>query len=430
MWGCKMNELNFQQEVGRLCLQIITPVNIADGTKLTAKDYFYDSKKQKAYFLNLHKWHQFIYQHGLLEAYEKYVSNAEDKRNLLTWLQVKKFTLADVKDIIASEAQATVNLVNVEEKSTLNDVDKHIHQIDGSLYVPGSSIKGVFRNAILYALLKKKPDIKSQYWEKVSLEIKRLDLLDRELNKLNQEKRNTDRDDKRRLDEINKRIKEVKKNKNKISNRITYTANEIETILLNALSLDSQNNSNAINCSLRGLQVSDTLSSENMQVAILQKVDAGFDKFGKASTHPLPIFRECMLPGAKLIFEVKLDKAMMATIGINSIAALLNVTQNYFDAVMNLLRDAFGKQYPEQFSGIENANMFLGSNTGFLSKTILALLAPDAQAAKEVIKILLDKSFKQHKHFMRDKVISPRTLKCTNYNGKMVLMGLTEVRRI
>ena len=391
-----MNELNFQQEVSRLCLQIITPVNIADGTKLTAKDYFYDPKKQKAYFLNLHKWHQFIYQHGLLAAYEKYVSNFSDKRNLLTWLQAQKFTLADVKDIIVSEAQATVNLVSVEDKNTLNDVDKHIHQVDGSLYVPGSSIKGVFRSAILYALLKKNPAIKNKYWQAIN-------------------------------EEINKPNFNPRKSLSRIST-------SLESDLLHTLELEEKRKpvpgNDAVCSSLRGLQVSDSLSSENIQVAILQKVDAGFDKLVKASTHPLPIFKECMLPGAKLYFTVKLDKAMMATIGINSIDALLLVTQNYFDAVRNLLQAAFGKQYPEQFRDSENANMFLGSNTGFLSKTILALLAPDAKAAKETIKIVLDKSFNAHKHFMRDKVISPRTLKCTSYNGQIMLMGLAEVRRI
>lgn len=392
MWGCKMNELNFQQEISRLCLQIITPVNIADGTKLTAKDYFYEPEKQKAYFLNLHKWHQFIYQHGLLEAYEKYVSDAYDKRNLLAWLQAQKLTLAAVQDIIVTEAQATVNLVNVDKKNTLNDVDKHIHQTDGSLYVPGSSIKGVFRSAILYAMLKKKPAIKNRYWQA-----------------------------------INEELANPRFNPRKSLARITTS---LESDLLHTLQLDSQNKSNAVCSSLRGLQVSDTLSSENMQVAILQKVDAGFDKFGKASTHLLPIFKECMLPGAKLYFDVKLDKVMLATIGMSSIDDLLSVTQNYFAAVMNLLRDAFGEQYPEQFMGLEKANMFLGSNTGFLSKTILALLAPDAKAAKDAIKILLDKSFKGHKHFMRDKVISPRTLKCTKYNGKLLLMGLAEVRHL
>ena len=395
-----MNELNFQQEVSRLCLQIITPVNIADGTKLTAKDYFYDPKKQKAYFLNLHKWHQFIYQHGLLAAYEKYVSNFSDKRNLLTWLQAQKFTLADVKDIIVSEAQATVNLVSVEDKNTLNDVDKHIHQVDGSLYVPGSSIKGVFRSAILYALLKRNDTFRNKYWEKISLKIEQLYSSD------------------------------IKLNKKEIFKEIKSFADEIETKLLNELNLDLKNKSNAVNCVLRGLQVSDTLSSENINVAILQKIDAGFNKFGNAGFHPLPIFRECMLPGAKLIFEAKLDKAMMATVGINSIDDLLSITQQYFDEIIRILKDAFGKEHPTPFCGIDMANIFLGGNVGFHSKTLLALLAPDDNTARNTIKVLLNKEFPKHKHILYDKITSPRMLKCTTYNGELFMMGLAEVRRI
>lgn len=390
-----MNRINTQQEVSQMCLNIITPVNIADGTKLTAKDYFYARKQQKAYFLDLQKWHQFIYKNNLLPAYEKYVSDFRDKRNLLSWLEAQGYKLSDVREVITSEAQAEVNLVNVEKKNTLNDVDKHIQQVDGSLYVPGSSIKGVFRTAILYALLQKKPEIKRKYWSLINEEI----------------------------------AKPYFKPRTGL-NRLTTN---IEAELLHTLQLEEKGkpvkNGNAVCSSLRGLLVSDTIKSENIQVAILQKVDGGFDKLGKASTHPLPIFKECMLPGAKLYFDVKLDKAFMATIGINSIDDLLLVTQKYFDAVRKLLQDAFGKQYYEQFIGVESANMFLGSNTGFLSKTILAMLAPDAEQAKYTVKNLLDKSFKQHKH-MGDKIISPRTLKCTTYKGKIVLMGLAEVRKV
>ena len=376
-----------------MCLNIITPVNIGDGTKLMAKDYFYAPKQQKAYFLDLQKWHYFIYQHGLLPAYEKYVADYRDKRNLLNWLEAQKFTLKDVRDIIISEAQAEVNLVDDKKQNSLHDVDKHIQQADGSLYVPGSSIKGVFRTAILYALLQKKLEVKRKYWLLVNEEMAKPYF------------------------------------KPKISlNRVTTN---LEAELLHTLQLEEKGRpvkaNNAVCSALRGLQVSDTTSSEDMQVAILQKVDGGFNKFGKASEHSLPIFRECMLPGAKLYFDVKLDKAFMSTLGINCIDDLLAATQKYFDAVLKLLLDAFGEQYPEQFACVGNANMFLGSNTGFLSKTLLAMLAPNAEQAKDAIKVLLDKSFKKH---MGDKIISPRTLKCTKYQGKLMLMGLAEVRKV
>lgn len=391
-----MNELNFQQEVGRLCLQIITPVYIGDGTKLTAKDYFYSYKEQKAYFFNVRKWHQFIYQHGLFSAYEKYISNVHDKRNLLTWLEEHDFTLEDVKDIITSESFATVNIINVEKKNTLNDVDKHVHQLDGSLYVPGSSIKGAFRSAILHALLKKKPAIKNRYWQLVNAE-------------------------------INKPYFNPRKSLNRLTTNL-------ENDLLHTLQLEEKHkpvpSNNAVCSSLRGLQVSDTLRSENIQVAILQKIDAGFNKFGKAGFHPLPIFKECMLPGSKLMFDVKLDKAMMATVGINSIDDLLSITQQYVDEIIRILKDAFKKEHPDPFCGIDAANIFVGGNVGFHSKTLLALLAPDDNTAKNTIKVLLNKEFPKHEHIIYDKFASPRLLKCTIYNGELLMMGLAEVRRV
>ena len=187
---------------------------------------------------------------------------------------------------------------------------------------------------------------------------------------------------------------------------------------------------NAVYSAMRVLQVSDTYASRNMQTAILQKVDGGFDKFGKASPKKLPIFRECMLPKAELFFDVKIEKAVMKTIGINSVDDLLKATHSFFAAVTDLLQQAFGKEYQEAFQGVAAGNMFLGGNTGFLSKTLLAMLAPDKDTAKNTIKVLLDKSFKNHKHLLRDKIIAPRTLKCTNYNGKLMLMGVAEVRKV
>lgn len=385
-----------QQEVSQMCLNIITPVNISDGTKLTAKDYLYSPKQQKAYFLDLQKWHHFIYQHGLLSAYERYVGDYKDKRNLLTWLEEHDFTLEDVKDIITSESFATVNIINVEKKNTLNDVDKHVHQLDGSLYVPGSSIKGAFRSAILHALLKKKPAIKNRYWQLVNAE-------------------------------INKPYFNPRKSLNRLTTNL-------ENDLLHTLQLEEKHkpvpSNNAVCSSLRGLQVSDTLRSENIQVAILQKIDAGFNKFGKAGFHPLPIFKECMLPGSKLMFDVKLDKAMMATVGINSIDDLLSITQQYVDEIIRILKDAFKKEHPDPFCGIDAANIFVGGNVGFHSKTLLALLAPDDNTAKNTIKVLLNKEFPKHEHIIYDKFASPRLLKCTIYNGELLMMGLAEVRRV
>ena len=387
-----MNSKQF--ETAKMCLKVVTPINISDGIVLGAKDYLYDSRRQKVFFLNLHQWHMFIYKHMLLEKYESYLANFRDKQSLLEWLQMQGYDIDDVRTVITSEAQATVNLMDNEKKKTLNDINRHIQQPDGSLYVPGSSIKGVFRTAILYSLLQKRQDIKVKYWRQI------------------QEK--------------------ISSNYFKPYRDFNKLIIDLENEFLHTLRLVDGNirSNNAVCSAMRGLQVSDTYASRNMQTAILQKVDGGFDKFGKASPKKLPIFRECMLPKAELFFDVKIEKAVMSTIGINTVDDLLKATHSFFAAVTDLLQQAFEKEYQEAFQGVAAGNMFLGGNTGFLSKTLLAMLAPDKDTAKNTIKVLLDKSFKTHKHLLRDKVIAPRTLKCTNYNGKLMLMGVAEVRKV
>ena len=387
-----MNSKQF--ETAKMCLKVVTPINISDGIVLGAKDYLYDSRRQKVFFLNLHQWHMFIYKHMLLEKYESYLANFRDKQSLLEWIQMQGYDIDDVRTVITSEAQATVNLMDNEKKKTLNDINRHIQQPEGSLYVPGSSIKGVFRTAILYSLLQKRQDIKVKYWRQI------------------QEK--------------------ISSNYFKPYRDFNKLISDLENEFLHTLRLVDGNirSNNAVCSAMRGLQVSDTYASRNMQTAILQKVDGGFDKFGKASPKKLPIFRECMLPKAELFFDVKIEKAVMSTIGINTVDDLLKATHSFFAAVTDLLQQAFEKEYQEAFQGVAAGNMFLGGNTGFLSKTLLAMLAPDKDTAKNTIKVLLDKSFKTHKHLLRDKVIAPRTLKCTNYNGKLMLMGVAEVRKV
>lgn len=382
-----------QQETTKMCLRVVTPINIADGTILSAKDYFYDVKQGKVYFLNLHKWHRFIYAKGLLPAYEKYVTDISDKRNLLAWLRSEGFSLADVSNVIVNTAVVEIGSSANVRKESLNDIIKHIKQIDGSVYIPGSSIKGVLRTAIIYHILCKRNNLKNKIWREVE------SLL------------HADRIQVRALDKV---------------------ANDLESSVLHALKLENNgraiNSNNAVCSALRGLQVSDSYDCKNVATAILQKEDVGFNqRNGAISTHPLSVFRECVLPGAEFYFDIKLEKAYMDTLGIKSVDDLLIIAKNYQQAVQNILAQAFAKGCPEVFTGIENANMWLGSNTGFLSKTLLAFLAPDSATALWAVKTLLNSSFRQHKHFICDAIISPRTLKCTTYKNKLCLMGLAEV---
>lgn len=386
---------NLREESAKMCLDVITPINIGTGTTLGAKEYLYDPKKQQVYFLNLPAWHKFIYEKHLLRAYEEYIDRRK-KDNLLSWLKNMGYTIEDVKDCLIGSALAEVNTRDATQKQTLNDILTQMKHPDGTMYIPGSSIKGIFRTAILYNQLQKNAPVKSRYWNRVK--------------------------DKISSPKFKPRDKEIKK-----------ITTDLEADLLHKTQLSETpfDNANAVLSTLRGLQVSDTYDSDNLNAAVLQKIDVGFDKrTGKVSPHAISVFRECILPGGKLYFDVKLDKTFTRLVGVNSINDLLTQTQQFFNAVLSLLNTAFGNYYPDPFQDTDRANMFVGSNTGFLSKTLLAFLAPTPVEAKETIKILLDKSFRNHKHILHDKVISPRTLKVTSYQGRYLLMGLGRVSKL
>lgn len=388
-----MKESNNFQEMSKVCIECITPVNIADGTKLTAKDYLYDAKQGKAYFLNQLAWHKFIYAKKLLPAYEKYLTDFREKRSLYEWLQSCGYGIENVVAAIKSSTSAEVNVVCAEEKKTLNEIICHSKLSDGTVYIPGSSIKGVIRTAILFDLLQKNPDVKSKYWKNIEYAINGLRVNKRDLNNV---------------------------------------ATALEGELLHKLVLvdkggKSVNSRNAVCSVMRGISCSDAYAETKVATAILQKIDETFDRHAQPKENKISVFRESILPHSKFYFELKIEKSITKQIGIESVDDVLEKLDSFFNFVRNLLENTFEEKYSTLFGDMDLANAYLGGNTGFLTKTLFAVLAPDRKQATDLIRVLMNDSFKKHKHMDLDKHISPRTLKTTYYSGKHYLTGLVKV---
>ncbi|MDO4921634.1 MAG: type III-A CRISPR-associated RAMP protein Csm5 [Phascolarctobacterium sp.] len=383
------------QETAELCLQVLTPVNISDGMQLLPKDYLYDAKRQTVYFVNYSLWHQFIIEKNLLPSYEKYLLSGDKTKNMLAWLEQQEYSLKDVEYLVSGGAKAEVDLNRIKDKKSVNAINRQVKLVDGTPYVPGSSLKGIFRTAIIYHLLQKNSSVKQKYWRQIC---------------------------------------DCRYDKKFFKKELEKIAKNLEIDLLHGLKLHDDKDKpiiarNAVNSVLRGLLVSDATAAANVSTVILPKCDLTFDRLGHAKKNDISLFRECIIPGSQYTFTVKLDKTMTAVIGLTSVAMLLQWTQDYFNFVMSLQSKAFGKAYPNLFEGVEQANIFLGSNTGFLSKTILLAVAPEDEAkeAMQVVRELLDVTFRKHKHLSLDKIISPRTLKATIYAGRQVLTGLAKV---
>ncbi len=397
-----MNNRDFQ-ETYKMAVEILTPVNIACNEVLKANEYLYDAKTSTVYFLNQMMWHKFIYTHNLFDEYERYIKSSGEK-SLYEWLQSFGYKINDVKLAIKSKAFAHVNVL--KSKKTLNDIVLQSKLIDGTPFIPGSSIKGVIRTAILYDLLNKNREIKKRYWN----EIKSL----RSSMKSAQIKKYL-------INDINKDINKK--------------ATNLEVALLHKLNLVNKENKpikqfNAVCSVMRGISVGDSEHiNQAVPMEVLQKIDLGLNKDVDVGKE-LPVFRECILPKAKFNFQLKIDKTMTKEIGINSIDDLLRVLQNYFDFVNDIFKSVFGKRCEHLFDEINGGNIYLGSNTGFLTKTLVMALADRKEEAVDFIRDLLDMNFNQKdvKHNGKnDTNISPRTLKTTKYKGNTILMGVAKI---
>ena len=122
-----------------------------------------------------------------------------------------------------------------------------------------------------------------------------------------------------------------------------------------------------MNCSImKGLSVSDSYSSGKTIPVIVQKREAVYIvKTGQVKTKNLTLFRECLPPGAHQHFSITLDKAVFGGIGITSAAELVKRQRDFTDFVLQREKIIFGQALKQEFARAENANLFLGSGSGW-----------------------------------------------------------------
>lgn len=377
----------------KLNLEIITPCHVGSGISLNTKEYLYDYNHQIVYFLNHLAWHKFIYTHNLFAKYENYLLKTPKSKNLYDWLISCNYSIEDLKqaNAISSSTLAPNNILVNKQKRTLHDINCHIKQIDGSIYVPGSSIKGVIRNALMYHFITTQLN-SSEYRKHITNSIN--DIL---------------------YAQNNDRYK-LKQAQNRISS-------DLEKAFNNKLRKSDETK-------LTGISCSDTLNKGIISTAILPKKDIVINNFGqiKEAKLPLPIYRECILPQNNFEFMLTIDEAILAKLNIYSLKDLLAVIQKYFAFINNLFSNAFDKDVKcaNLLAQTQKANIYLGGNTGFLTKTLIAALAKNNAEATKVIAKILANQFKKAAHH-KDRYIAPRTLKTTVYKDKSYLMGLAKV---
>lgn len=383
----------------QLSLTIVSPTNIGGPETLTTKDYMYNYDAGEVYLLNNYEWFRFLACHNKLAEFEIYMQNEMVRPNGRTMYDWAKNTIGAsqlTKDVLGPAIGSIMksSIYNEGRKNSLNDITPQIRGANGEVYIPGSSIKGVIDSAIISHMLRNNKAFRSN--------------VQRELRKV--------------LD-VYKR-----KNARSLFKDIFKMVNQAIIKHIHVLTNNEGKPLKGILASaFRGISVSDAMPIEAIKTEILKKEDSCLDEDG---THAISVHRECILPNQKFSFTVTLDTAMTKEIGITSINQVLTILQEDFDATHKLLSSKFKKVSPSIFKALEPANAYIGSNTGFIQKTIImAAFTDDEKTGIDIIRAILDMNFKDAKHDTKDKFMAPRAIKLVKWNGNYYEMGGIHIGR-
>ena len=383
----------------QLSLTIVSPTNIGGPEKLTTKDYMYNYDAGEVYLLNNYEWFRFLARHNKLAEFEIYMQNEMVRPNGRTMYDWAKNTIGEsqlTKDVLGPAIGSIMksSIYNEGRKNSLNDITPQIRGANGDVYIPGSSIKGVIDSAIISHMLRNNKAFRST--------------VQRELRK----------------------VLDVYKRKN-ARNLFKDIFKMVNLAILKHIHVLTNNEGKPFKAILasafRGISVSDAMPMSAIQTEVLKKEDSCVDEDG---THEISVHRECILPNQKFTFTLTLDTAITKEIGITSIDQVLDILQEDFDATHKLLASKFKKVSPSIFKALEPANAYIGSNTGFVQKTIImAAFTDDEKTGIDIIKAILDVNFQKAKHDSKDHFMAPRAIKLVKWNGNYYEMGGIHIGR-
>lgn len=369
-------------------LEVITPVSIGSGQVAKVLDYILDAVNHDVYILNQKKWFQYLYSKNKLSDYEAYI---------------KKYALGKTKDTIYEWLEQTIGIPNDTHlssvskrqlrcvkssisKKTLHDVKLCMCLPDGSPYIPGSSLKGVFIASVIAYIIENNQAFRREWRDKLVYA------------------KNDDRELRRYTKEYGRALDKL------IVSCIKRTAGEEPRVGVKQL--------------FHSISVSDVMlnPSDTSTTYILPRYDSVADKWERKA---LPLYRECILPNTKLEGMLSVNTRELQKVGIYSIPELIHIVESYTQRLLNRWKHVFRSDVEEAcIDKLENVTCLLGSSIGFLHKTLLLPLFDRPGEEVDVIKSVLNLqgAFKKHKHW-QDRIISPRTLKMTKYQGKDYIFG-------
>lgn len=373
-------------------LTCISPIHIGNGELLKQYEYIFtkDRNQQRVYFLDKAKWMAFLVRHDLIDDYAQSVFSG--RMNLYGWLQSQR--IGSLSAIIREVCNASADVYLVRERQQrVNDISRQVKTPDGIPYIPGSTLKGAIRSAILFHDIRQHPEAYLPFWNRI---------------KAAMEARN-----RRQMRDL---------------------AQNIERQAFTRLKQQKNRPDDALQSVMKGLAVSDAmLVGHERDTVILQKYDVSSIRGEGLKGHPLALFRECIPAGRKFRFSMTLDKDIARLIGITSLDDVWQWVRDYLAFGLAQERGVFGHEYKGEFEESTLADICLGGGTGFLSKTVYYTLAPKGEGRTVLANFFDDVLFTRrncHHHKTKDDRLTPRTLKLAWADDDRWILGLAAVKEV
>lgn len=356
----------------------LSPIFIGDGRSIGKKEYIYLPLEKKIIVPDMEKMYSVFRKKRQDQAYMDYmVKNYKDSFGV--WLKQQGYSKSDYFKWKKYELDTGDAFLQAKTGKTtpVKEIACFVKDPYGLPYVPGSSIKGMIRTALLAYEIHQNPE---------------------------------------RFRHLKEKVEESVKQRTSRKQCLSSETKSLEVKAFHTLKKKEEKISDALNCNLSGLIVSDSQPIPLERLTLSQKVDYTL----KGEEKPLPILRESLKPGTEIFFHITIHEECPYTMA--DILAALDYVQQV----------SYHHFYEKFHRGTrEKGTVWLGGGVGFLSKTVLYAMfeKKTVPIVDAVFKNTLGpKVYKMHKHDRDMRLgISPHVCKCTRYHNKLYDVGMGKI---
>jgi len=140
-------------------IKLLSPLHIGNGNELKMIDFYLDEQENKVRFIDFEKFIDFCLEKNIDLTKETRHNEYKTGKDFSITKFMKKKQL-DPKDFASYSVSAIIEKRNRESEFAIKEFIKC-----GDAYIPGSSIKGAIRTAIMWYYLNKRPDGKEIIFE-------------------------------------------------------------------------------------------------------------------------------------------------------------------------------------------------------------------------------------------------------------------------